>query len=320
MDDTNWNMAFRLAALDGGGGGGEDEEAAERRRARARALYAKKREEEELMAQREAEGEEEEEESEYETDSDYDEFSSRPAVQPVFVRKQDRETIEERDKRLAEEEKLEKLKELQLEARKKETEKMVKEEVQRAAELAAAQEKAGEIEKIDSDEEEEDEAKEYELWKQREIARIKRDREERESFEREKEETAKRRNLTDMELRHLDKDKFAIKKKNKLRFMQRYYHKGAFFRDGDDKDIHNRDFSAPTGDDHFDKEKLPKIKQVKNFGRSGRTKYTHLADQDTTQADAGWAVSDSFNATFVQKLGGLHGGYERPSFKKNKTG
>ena len=28
--------------------------------------------------------------------------------------------------------------------------------------------------------------------------------------------------------------------------------------------------------------------KVKNFGRSGRTKYTHLLDQDTTQYKAAW--------------------------------
>ncbi len=40
-----------------------------------------------------------------------------------------------------------------------------------------------------------------------------------------------------------------------------------------------RDVSAPTLEDRFDKTVLPKVMQVKNFGRSGRTKYTHLVDQ-----------------------------------------
>ena len=46
--------------------------------------------------------------------------------------------------------------------------------------------------------------------------------------------------------------------------------------------VYRRDITNPTLEDHFDKTVLPKVMQVKNFGRSGRTKYTHLVDQDTT--------------------------------------
>ena len=44
-----------------------------------------------------------------------------------------------------------------------------------------------------------------------------------------------------------------------------------------------RDFAQATLEDHFNKTVLPKVMQVKDFGRAGRTKYTHLVDQDTTQ-------------------------------------
>lgn len=70
---------------------------------------------------------------------------------------------------------------------------------------------------------------------------------------------------------------------------RRYYHKGAFYMDDDsvvDKnDVRRKEYNAPTLEDHFDKKKLPKILQVKNFGKIGRTKYTHLTDQDTTDFD-----------------------------------
>ena len=50
---------------------------------------------------------------------------------------------------------------------------------------------------------------------------------------------------------------------------------------------------------------LPKVMQVKNFGRSSRTKYTHLVDQDTTQFDAAWAQESATNAKFIKcKHGG----------------
>jgi hypothetical protein len=46
--------------------------------------------------------------------------------------------------------------------------------------------------------------------------------------------------------------------------------------------IFTRDFSAPTGEDKMDKTVLPKVIQVKHFGRSGRTKWSHLVNEDTT--------------------------------------
>ena len=63
--------------------------------------------------------------------------------------------------------------------------------------------------------------------------------------------------------------------KKKLRFMQKYWHKGAYFQDQADEegstaggyDIFKRDFSAPTGEDRFDKAALPKVMQVRTEDR-----------------------------------------------------
>ena len=68
--------------------------------------------------------------------------------------------------------------------------------------------------------------------------------------------------------------------------MQKYHHKGAFYMDdssiAQDNDVRKRDTLAPTGEDKFNKAALPAVLQVRKFGMKGRTKYTHLLDQDTT--------------------------------------
>jgi hypothetical protein len=53
---------------------------------------------------------------------------------------------------------------------------------------------------------------------------------------------------------------------------QKYWHRGAFFQgEGEEEesvlgDIMHRDYNAPTGEDKFDKEMLPKIMQASVFG------------------------------------------------------
>lgn len=107
--------------------------------------------------------------------------------------------------------------------------------------------------------------------------------------EKEEEELERRRALPeDVRLKEdLERAKASKNKdKGEHTFMQKYYHKGAFYQD--DSEVLQRDYSAPTVDEVRNKDVLPKIMQVKNFGLAGRTKYTHLVDQDTSSRDSLW--------------------------------
>lgn len=111
------------------------------------------------------------------------------------------------------------------------------------------------------------------------------------SREKEEEEIERRRALPE-DVRLKEDLERAKESKNKERgqhtFMQKYYHKGAFYQDPE-SEVLQRDYSAPTIDEVRNKDVLPKIMQVKNFGLAGRTKYTHLVDQDTSSKDSPWA-------------------------------
>ncbi len=161
---------------------------------------------------------------------------------------------------------------------------------------------------------------EYEAWKVRELKRLKRDKEEKEQFMREQAELERFRNLTEeekrIELRQNPKQVTNKAAKGKYKFLQKYYHRGAFYL-AEEESLLRRDYSGATLEDRFDKSVLPKVMQVKNFGRSGRTKYTHLVDQDTTEFDRAWVQETAANLKFqTQHAGGMKQSFEKPSLRK----
>ena len=266
-----------------------------------------------------SEEEEGEETSEEETTDSEEEEGAR--LKPVFVRKKDRLTVQEKEKEDAKQRQIEREAEEAKKARRRETLRIVETTVKK--EVMERKEKdtdpLGLNEIITDDENEE---VEYESWKLRELKRMKRDRDEKETLDRENAETERLRNMTEeerrQELRNNPREVTNKAAKGKYKFMQKYYHRGAFFMEKEEG-LFKRDCSSATLEDNFDKTVLPKVMQVKNFGRSGRTKYTHLVDQDTTQFDAAWSQETTQSLKFqLNHAAGMKGGFERPSVKQKK--
>lgn len=292
----------------------------ERRRQMLRQKALQKQQDEELLAKEEEKQSEvsESESSEYETEEE-SEGENEPRLKPLFVRKRDRTTVIEKERELDKQKQQEYETKRQLKERRRQTLRLVEDSVKKELEQLKA-EKDPNIGDVNTDDENDE--VEYEAWKLRELKRIKRDREEKEQREKEKSDIERLRNMTEEERRQelRSNPKMVTNKaaKGKYKFLQKYYHRGAFYLENEDN-VLKQDFSAPTLEDHFDKTILPKVMQVKNFGRCGRTKYTHLVDQDTTKFDSPWFTETAANVKFhTERAGGMKQVFERPSSYKRK--
>ena len=208
-----------------------------------------------------------------------------------------RGTILEREAAEEKERQREKAAERRRKARADESRALVAEAVVRAdAEAAMAKRgKSGEDSDDDAPDDTDDleDPLEFEAWRVRELARATRERDERRKAADDEAETLRRRALSPAARRAEDEKIGKGKKpeKAKWKFLQKYHHKGAFFMDDDtlakagEGDVRNRATDGAVLEDKFDRAALPKVMQVKDFGFQGRTKYTHLSDQDTTFVD-----------------------------------
>jgi microfibrillar-associated protein 1 len=270
--------------------------AAEAEAARVAEEKARRAEEEEGFVTEESEDEDDsegsEEESGDEESESEEEAPRRVFLRPTFIKKDKRNAAAVAvndagpdEAKLAEEE-----------ARKKASiDELVEEQIKKDLAAKAAGKKHWDDEEDDADDVDDtddlDPEAEYAAWKLRELRRIKRDREAIEAKERELEEIERRKNLTEEERKaeddaYLAKQKEEKDSKGKMSYMQKYYHKGAFFQDDlkaeglDRRDIMGSRFA----DDVQNRELLPQALQMRDMtklGKKGATKYKDLKTEDT---------------------------------------
>ncbi|UZJ54345.1 hypothetical protein CBS101457_003665 [Exobasidium rhododendri] len=248
------------------------------------------------------------ESSEYETDSEEEEESDedkRPVMlKPIFVSKKQRETlrpIEAEDVVMGELNSQNGAEEI-LDA---DTHKAraLAEERRKQSHLLAANTIKRELAEKDhedaqpdlSDTDGKDPEEEFQAWRIRELSRLKLEKETTAAKEVEREEIERRRAMPEAQRLAEDTaraDQSRLEKRREREaaaaadgggggnFMQKYHHKGSFFQDMDI--LKNRDYSAKT-ESAVDMSLLPKVMQVRDYGKAGRSKYTHLSNEDTSR-------------------------------------
>ncbi|KAF2746270.1 hypothetical protein M011DRAFT_495089 [Sporormia fimetaria CBS 119925] len=234
-------------------------------------------------------GSESEEESEEEETSSEEE--ARPKFQrPVFIKKSQRmqnTAPEKSTEEIAAEE--EKRKQEQAKA-------LVQEQIeQRLAEKANRQRdwdddvEEADINAVDDTDGVDPEA-EYAAWKLRELKRIRRERQAIEEAEAQLAEIERRRNLTEAEREaedraFLEKQKEERGDRGEMQYMQKYFHKGAFYQeDLKELGIDRRNVMGAKFQDATNREVLPEYMQIRDMtklGKKGRTRYKDMKSEDT---------------------------------------
>lgn len=128
---------------------------------------------------------------------------------------------------------------------------------------------------------------EYALWVDREVERIRKEKNNDAWTQYEIAKTNQRKHMSSEQLIEIHQQN--QKEKGHMKFYQKYYHKGAFSIDESEKaeELLNRDYLTPTGDDLLDKTALPKEMMVRgdDYNKRGKSKWTHLSNEDTTTVD-----------------------------------
>ncbi|KAH0551796.1 hypothetical protein GP486_006984, partial [Trichoglossum hirsutum] len=272
------------------------EHAAAREAARLEAQALRQAQEEEGFVTEESEDEESEGEEESgseaeEETSDEEEQPKKVLLRPTFIKKEKRAAIAAKAREPEEEKRVE-----EEGRRKADADEIVEEQLRRDAAARAAGKKfwdddEGEDADAVDDTDGLDPETERALWKLRELKRVKREREIIEQAEKEREEVERRRNLSKEEREEEDREFLARQReekesKGKMGYLQKYYHKGAFFQDDQrEMGLDKRDIMGSRyQDDVTNRELLPQYMQVRDMtrlGKKGRTKYKDLKAEDT---------------------------------------
>jgi microfibrillar-associated protein 1 len=282
-----------------------EEEEEEEQGAKGREVRASRTDDNQIKSEEEESEEDEEEESpEEEESSSEDEAPKRVLLRPTFIKKDKRKEatravgangaqINDANDPGAE---------AAAALRKEKADILIRDQLEREAEARAAGKKAWDDD-IDENNQGTDEAHvddtdgldpaaELAAWKLRELKRVKREREAIEVAEREREEIERRRNLAPEEREREDREFLAKQKeereegRGKAGFMQRYFHRGAFFQEeGEQQGLDKRDvMGGRFVDEVRNREALPQYLQVRDMtkiGRKGRTRYRDLKSEDT---------------------------------------
>lgn len=231
------------------------------------------------------------ESSEYETDSEEsseeeEEEPPKPLFKPMFKPKTQRTAVGQQDIKMDldsqtndEDEAERRAREL-AEERRKQSHQLAAQTIKRELAERDADEAKPDLDDTDG----RDPDGEFAAWRIRELSRIKRDKEAAAEKEAERREIERRRAMPEEERLAEDmaraEQSRQDKKKGDMGFMEKYYHKGSFFQDMDI--VNKRDYTGPT-ENAVDKRLLPKLMQVRDYGKASRSKWTHLANEDTTK-------------------------------------